>query len=138
MTDDGQITKSDQKKQARIGDLLQKPGLTAKEQQELAAKTDPTEALRQNGIFTNGEEPDEFLKRQAELEPNFRNNKAKDKQATVRTEELNMAPPPLQSRTDKSANPIADEQLTTPVQHNAPKSVNDDPKQTTEAKKAKS
>lgn len=135
MTEDGQITKKDQKKQARIGDLLQKPGLTAKEQQELSAATDPTEQLRQNGIYTNGEAPDDFEDTQAALEPNIRDNKDKDSQETVRTEQLNAAPAPLQSASDKSKNPIADEQVKHGTHPLAPVSANDDDNQTKPAKK---
>lgn len=135
MTTDGQISKSDQKKQARVGDLLQKPGLTAKEQQELAKKTDPTEQLRQNGIFTNGEAPKDFDDLQAALEPDIRDGDDKDSQETARTEELNMAPPPLQSETDKSKNPVEDEQIRHTVHPIAPTSANDDAKQTKPANK---
>lgn len=135
MTDQGQITKKDQKKQARIGDLLQKPGLTAKEQQELAKNTDPTEQLRQNGIFTNGEAPKDFDDLQASLEPNIREGDKKDSQETARTEELNMAPPPLQSVTDKSKNPVEDEQIRHTAHPIAPTSANDNTKQTKPANK---
>lgn len=128
MTDKGQITKEDQEKQATVGDLLQKPFMTAKEQQQLAELTTPTDHLKANGIYTNGEEPDDFKDTQARLEPAI--GESRGSQETTSTEQLNAAPPPLQSATDPSENPIADAELKHPIGNIAPKSANDSRKQT--------